>query len=163
MGKPDWDAMLPAQRPERPLAKRNFDIVDGTTLTLGDTTLSFALEPGHSPGSPAMFIPVTWRGESHKVMLLAGALQTPDREAFDALAHIMIDIAIPQNVHGLLNAHPGIYQDTLTDMNTIRNNPDGPNPLLYEREPASRYWSMIVECARARTVALEEAAGTRGR
>ena len=163
MGKPDWDATLPAQRPARPLANRDIDIVDGTTLTLGDTTLSFALEPGHSPGSLAMFIPVTWHGESHMVMLLAGALQTPDREAFDALAYIMNDIARPQNVEGLLNAHPGIYQDTLTDMETIRNHPDGPNPLLYGRERANRYWLMIVECARARTIALEDAAGTRGR
>jgi metallo-beta-lactamase class B len=161
MGKPDWDATLPAQKPERPLANRDFDIVEGTTMTLGDTTLSFALEPGHSPGSLAMFIPVTWHGESHTVMLLAGALQTPDREAFDALEHIMNDIARPQNVQGLLNTHPGIYQDTLAALETIRNNPDGPNPLLYERETANRYWSMVVDCARARTVALEEAAGTR--
>jgi metallo-beta-lactamase class B len=158
MGKPDWDATLPAQHPDRPLAERDIDIVEGTTLTLGDTTLSFALEPGHSPGSLAMFIPVTWHGESHVVMLLAGALQTPDREAYDALAHIMNDIAMPRNVQALLNSHPGIYQDTLTAMDTIRDNPDGPNPLLYEPERANRYWSMIVECARARTVALEEAA-----
>ena len=102
MGRPDWDATLPAQKPERPLAKRDIDIIDGTTLTLGDTTLSFALEPGHSPGSLAMFISVRWHGESHMVMLLAGALQTPDRAAFDALAHIMNDIAKPQNVGGPL-------------------------------------------------------------
>jgi metallo-beta-lactamase class B len=159
MGKPDWDATLPTQQPDRPLAKRNIDLVTGSTLTLGDTTLSFALEPGHSPGSLAMFIPVTWHGESHKVMLLAGAVQTPDREAYEALEHIMNDIAIPQNVQGILNAHPGLYQDTLADMETIRNNPDGPNPLLYEQERANRYWSLTTECARARTIALEEAAG----
>jgi metallo-beta-lactamase class B len=161
MGKPDWDATIPAQKPERPLANRDMDIVDGTTITVGDTTLSFALEPGHSPGSLAMFIPVTWHGEPHKVMLLAGALQAPSREDFNALAHIMNDIAKPQNVQGLLNTHPGLYQDTLTDMETIRNNPDGPNPLLYAPERANRYWSMIVDCARARTVALEGAAGGR--
>lgn len=159
MGKPDWDATLPAQRPERPLAQRGIDLVDGSTLTLGDTTLSFALEPGHSPGSLAMFIPVTWHGDPHTVMLLAGAIQTPDRASFNALAHIMNDIATPRNVQGILNTHPGLYQDTLADMQTIRDNPDGPNPLLYEQERANRYWSLTTECARARTIALEEAAG----
>ena len=159
MGKPDWDATLPAQKPERPLAERDFDIVDGATLTLGDTTLSFALSPGHSAGTLAMFIPVMWHGEATMIMLHAGALQTPDRAAFNALEHVMNDIAKPQNVRGLLNTHPGIFQDTLTDMDAIRNNPDGPNPLLYGQEQAQRYWSMIVECARARTIALEEAAG----
>ena len=159
MGKPDWDATLPAQRPERPLARRNINLVTGSTITLGDTTLSFALEPGHSPGSLAMFIPVTWHGEPHKVMLLAGAVQTPDREALEALEHIINDVARSQNVQGLLNTHPGICQDTLAAMETIRNNPDGPNPLLYEPERARRHWSLTIECARARTIALEEAAG----
>jgi len=161
MGKPDWDATLPAQKPEQPLAERDFDIVDGTTLTLGDTTLSFALSPGHSVGTLAIFVPVTWHGEATRVLLHGGALQAPDRAAFNALEHVMNDIAKPQNVRGLLNTHPGIYQDTLTDMETIRNNPDGPNPLLYGQQQAQRYWSMIVECARARTIALEEGAGTR--
>ncbi|MBH97765.1 MAG: hypothetical protein CMM56_04850 [Rhodospirillaceae bacterium] len=159
MGKPDWGATLPHQSPDRPLANRDIDILTGSTLTLGNTTLSFALEPGHSPGSLAMFIPVVWHGEPTMVMLLAGAIQTPDREAFDALEHIMNDIAKPRNIRGMLNTHPGIFQDTLTDMETIRNNPNGPNPLLYDQEQAQRYWSMIIECARARVTALEENAG----
>ncbi len=159
MGKPDWDLTLPAQRPERPLANRDFDIIDGSTVTLGDTTLHFAISPGHSAGTLAMFIPVTWHGEQTMVLLHGGAIQTPDRDAFDALEHVFNNMAKPMNVRGLLNTHPGIYQDTLTDMETIRNNPDGPNPLLYEQDQAQRYWSMIVDCARARTTALEEAAG----
>ena len=158
MGKPDWDATLPAQSSDRPLANRDMDIITGSTLTLGDTTLSFALEPGHSPGSLAMFVPVVWRGEPTMVMLLSGAIQTPDREAFDALEHIMNNIAKPRNVRGILNTHAGIFQDTLADMEVIRNNPDGSNPLLYGQDQAQRYWSMIVECAQARVIALEETA-----
>ena len=159
MGKPDWDATLPAQRPERPLANRDIDLVDGSTLMLGDTTLRFEISPGHSLGTLAIFIPVTWHGESATVMLHGGAVQTPTRSDFDALERIVNDIAKPDNVRGLLNTHPGIYQDTLTDMATIRNNPQGPNPLLYGEDQAQRYWSMIVECARARVIALEEAVG----
>ncbi len=159
MGKPDWDATLPAQRPERPLAKRDIDLVDGSTITLGDTTLRFEISPGHSLGTLAIFIPVTWHGEAATVMLHGGAVQTPSRADFAALERIVDEIAKPMPVRGLLNTHPGIYQDTLADMDAIRQNPDGPNPLLYSEEQAQRYWSMIVECARARVVALEQAAG----
>jgi hypothetical protein len=71
-----------------------------------------------------------WRGQSHVVWLHGGGLQHP--------------------------THPGIYQDTLADMDAIRWNPARPNPLLYGRERASRYWTMVVECARARVVALDD-------
>jgi len=41
MAKEDWDATLPAQKPERPLAQRDIDIKHGDKLTLGDETLTF--------------------------------------------------------------------------------------------------------------------------
>ena len=158
MGKPDWDATLPAQWPELPLANRDIDLVDGSTITLGDTTLRFEISPGHSLGTLAIFIPVTWHGEAATVMLHGGAVQTPTRADFEALERIVNEVAIPGNVRGLLNTHPGIYQDTIGAMDTIRSAPNGPNPLLYSVEQAKRFWPMVVECARARVVALEEAA-----
>jgi hypothetical protein len=42
---------------------------------------------------------------------------------------------------------------------TIRRNPNGPNPLLYGRDRAARYWPMTAECDRARVIALERARG----
>jgi metallo-beta-lactamase class B len=159
MSKADWDATLPAQRPERPLADRDIDIVHGQTLTLGDTTLTFAVLSGHSAGSLGMFIPVTWHGESHTVWLHGGGLQHPDRASVDRLESVIADYAVAMNAEAFLNTHPGIYQDTLTDMETIRANSGGSNPLLYGRERAARYWSMMAECTRARVIALEQASG----
>jgi len=74
---------------------------------------------------------------------------------------VINDYALKMNAEGILNAHSGIYQDTLTDMETIRKNPNGPNPLLYGKERAARYWKIMDECATARVIALEQAAGTR--
>lgn len=159
MGKGDWDATLPAQRPERPLANRDIDIVHGQTLTLGDTTLTFTILFGHSPGTLGILIPVTWHGEPHTVMLHGGGLQHPTRASFERLEDVIDTYALKIPVEGLLNSHPGIYQDTLADMETIRQHPDGPNPLLYGPEQVERYWTMIKECAEARVIALEEAAG----
>jgi hypothetical protein len=46
-------------------------------------------------------------------------------------------------------------------METIRKNPNGANPLLYGKDRAQRYWKIMNECATARVVALEQAAGTK--
>ena len=67
------------------------------------------------------------------------------------------------NAEGILNSHAGIYQDTLADLETIRKNPAGPNPLLYGKERATRYWKLMDECATARVIALEEAANGKTR
>jgi metallo-beta-lactamase class B len=161
LSKDDWDATLPAQRPERPLATRDMDIVHGQKLTLGDTTLTFTTLFGHSDGSLGIFIPVKWRGQQHVVWLHGGGLQHPTRDSFNRLQSVVKDYALKMNAEGLFNTHPGIYQDTLADMDAIRKNPNGANPLLYGRDRAARYWSMMLECAEARVIALEEAAKRR--
>jgi len=157
MAKEDWDATLPAQKPERPLAQRDMDIVHGQTLTLGDETLTFTILFGHTPGSLGIFIPVKWHGQSHVVLLHGGGLQHPNRESLTRLESVIKDYALKMNAEGILNAHPGIYQDTLADMDVIRKNPGGTNPLLYGRDRATRYWKIMDECATARVIALEQA------
>jgi len=157
MGKEDWDATLPAQKPERPLAMRDVDIKHGDTLTLGDTTLTFTNLFGHTPGTLGIFIPVKWHGEPHVVLLHGGGLQHPNRDSLNRFESVIKDYALKMGADGILNAHPGIYQDTLADMETIRKNPNGPNPLLYGKLRGERYWKMMDECATARVIALEQA------
>ena len=50
MGAPDWD-IVAGQRPDRPVMKRDMDVTDGQKLTLGDTTVTLVLTPGHTPGT----------------------------------------------------------------------------------------------------------------
>lgn len=161
MAKEDWDATLPAQKPERPLAQRDMDIMHGEKLTLGDETLTFTVLFGHTPGTLGIFIPVKWHGQSHVVVLHGGGLQHPNRESLKRFESVIKDYALKMNADGILNAHPGIYQDTLADMETIRKNPGGANPLLYGKERGARYWKIMDECASARVIALEQAAGTK--
>ena len=147
MAKEDWDATLPAQKPERPLAQRDMDIMHGEKLTLGDETLTFTILFGHTPGTLGIFIPVKWHGQSHVVLLHGGGLQHPNRESLKRFESVIKDYALKMNADGILNAHPGIYQDTLADMETIRKNPGGANPLLYGKERGARYWKIMDECA----------------
>ena len=157
MGKEDWDATLPAQKPERPLAQRDVDIKHGDKLTLGDETLTFTILYGHTPGTLGIFIPVKWHGQPHVVLLHGGGLQHPNRDSLTRFESVLRDYALKMNAEAILNAHPGIYQDTLADMEAIRKNPSGSNPLLYGKERATRYWKIMDECATARVIALEQA------
>jgi metallo-beta-lactamase class B len=161
MAKEDWDATLPAQKPERPLAQRDVDIKHGDTLTLGDETLTFTTLFGHTPGTLGIFIPVKWHGQSHVVLLHGGGLQHPNRESLNRFEMVINDYVLKMGAEGILNAHPGIYQDTLADMETIRKNPNGSNPLLYGKARAARYFKIMDECATARVIALEQAAAAR--
>ena len=156
MSKEDWDATLPAQKPERPLAMRDMDIVDGQKLTLGDETITFSVLFGHSAGSLGMWIPVKWHGQPHVVLLHGGGLQHPTQASLDRFKDAIAKYGVPMKADALMNSHPGIYQDTLAAMEQIRKNPNGSNPLLYSPDQASRYWKIMVECATARVMAMNE-------
>jgi len=158
MSKEDWDIVTPAQKPDHPLAIHDMDIKHGDTLKLGDETLTFTILFGHTPGTLGIFIPVKWHGESHVVLLHGGGLMHPNRASLERFEMVINDYVLPMKAEAILNAHPGIYQDTLADMETIRKNPNGPNPLLYGKPRAARYFKIMDECATARVIALEQAA-----
>jgi metallo-beta-lactamase class B len=108
MAKEDWDATLPAQKPERPLAQRDVDIKHGDKLTLGDETLTFTILYGHTPGTLGIFMPVKWHGQPHVVLLHGGGLQHPNRDSLTRFESVIRDYALKMNAEGILNAHPGI-------------------------------------------------------
>src|SRR4051812_40043986 len=64
MSAPDWDLM---ERSNVNFAKPKRDVVatDGQKLTLGDTTLTMYLTPGHTLGTISTLIPVKDRGMTH--------------------------------------------------------------------------------------------------
>jgi len=76
MSAADWDmvAQLPAATAQgvAPPA-RDMDITDGQTLTLGGTTLTFYITPGHTPGTVSMLVRVTDQGASHLLSFWGGS------------------------------------------------------------------------------------------
>jgi len=63
--------------PPTPLPKRDGDIVDGASITLGDLRVMPMAIPGHTPGSMAFVFPVTDNGQRHTAALFGGAWLTP--------------------------------------------------------------------------------------
>jgi len=154
MAAEDWaliERMSERQRRNRPLPRRDMDVKHGQKLTLGDTTVTMALTPGHTPGSIAIFFPVKDRGKQHTAMLLS--LTAPDRESLAALKRAVNDFAKPQKAVMRLSSHLSV--ENTKDLETIRKNPGGPNPYLYGEEQFDRYMDIMTECAEARVAARE--------
>jgi len=59
-GEPDWNHMLvwPQIGTPAPFPARDRGVVDGDSLTLGDTTVRFVATPGHTPGTISSLIPL---------------------------------------------------------------------------------------------------------
>jgi metallo-beta-lactamase class B len=78
MSAVDWDmvAKLPPTEPGAkfgPPPARDMDITDGQKLTLGNTTLTFYITPGHTPGTVSMLVPVTDHGQQHLLSFWGGS------------------------------------------------------------------------------------------
>ena len=56
-----------------PPPARDMDLTDGQKLTLGETTLTFYLTPGHTPGTISFLVPVTDHGKPHLLSFWGGA------------------------------------------------------------------------------------------
>lgn len=157
MGGPDWDTHLASTRADRPPMKRGLDASDGQTITVGDTTVTLMLTPGHTPGTIAMLVPVTHNGEAHTVLIMSGS-QMRDRPALDAFVHVFDDFAKAQDAETMLGGHPGILMNSLEQMEALgAQYPSGAHPLLFGPEKFGRYMDIMAECGRSRLVALEDA------
>jgi len=75
MSAADWDMVAQgAKEPNFPAAPaRDLDITDGQKLTLGDTTITFYMTPGHTPGTVSMLVPVTDHGQKHLLSFWGGS------------------------------------------------------------------------------------------
>lgn len=154
MGGPDWDMVAKNERPDRPQPKRDMVVTDGQKLTLGDTTVTIALTPGHTPGTLAVIVPVKHRGQTHTALIMSGT-QMPTLQSLATFEHVFNDFARPQKAETMLGGHPDILVNKLTTMETLsKQYPTGAHPLLMGAERFGRYMSIMLECGRARLAAL---------
>jgi metallo-beta-lactamase class B len=155
MSGEDWDFIVSQpQRPGTPLPTRDMVVTDGQKLTLGDTTITMMITPGHTPGSLAILIPVKEKGKPVIAFMPSGGF-APERQSFAALDHA-IEAAKKAKAVALLSGHPGIYGDTLSMMEKRRKDPNGPNPFLYGTDRFARYLDIAEECSKARTITTEQ-------
>lgn len=147
----DWDFMFrtPGGR-ARP--RRDQSLTDGQKVTIGDTTITTYLTPGHTPGTMSLLIPVKDNGRSHMAAEWGGAgfNFTPTPQAFRtyaASAKRMGDIAAAAGADVLLAPHPA--QDggnrKLPAMAT-RKAGDA-NPYVVGTQAVKNYFTVMQNCA----------------
>jgi metallo-beta-lactamase class B len=79
MSPADWDVLDKRTNGAKP--KRDMEAVDGQKLTLGDTTVTLYITPGHTPGTISTVFPVKDQGTSHLAALWGGVGLNADKDS----------------------------------------------------------------------------------
>jgi metallo-beta-lactamase class B len=159
MSAQDWDLIerpnpnQSAAQAARPRPKRDIVIKDGDKVTLGDTSITLYVTPGHTVGSLAYLIPLRYQGKPITALMLSGANITPDRASLTAF-HRALDMAKAAGAQALFNGHPGLFGNELGWMDALRKNPNGPNEFVYTKDQFAKFIDIMKECAASRVVAM---------
>jgi metallo-beta-lactamase class B len=157
MAAADWD-LLEQQNPPW-LPKRDMIVTDGQTLTLGDTTITMYLTPGHTDGTVSTFIPVRDGAARHVAFLWGGTLFNfgPDRARFEAYANAAARMRTTVAMRGadvLLSNHTG-YDGTRTKLPALQSRRAGQrHPFVVGTGSLDAFLNVANECAQAALATL---------
>jgi metallo-beta-lactamase class B len=164
MAAADWDFL--ASDPGRySKAKKDIVATDGYKLTLGDTTLTLYLTPGHTPGTISTIIPLRDGAGRHTALLWGGTgfnwrsgspryiqPNTPPKFWYDNYAKSaakMRGVAKQAGADVVLSNHPQ-YDQSTTKLALMPKRPAGQaHPYVIGREGVDRFLTVAEECALA--------------
>ncbi len=157
----DWTLMEapprgggPGAPPPAAPPKRDGELRDGESVTLGNVSVRAVAVPGHTPGSMGFIIPVTDRGERHVAALFGGSWLTPgllNDEAMNtyiaSVAHFR-QVTVDAGADAWLQNHPLMvpFQDWLTRLSS-RGRSDA-NPFVVGRAEYQKFLDVIDGCSR---------------
>jgi metallo-beta-lactamase class B len=152
MSAADYD-LLDQQNPSwKP--KRDMVATDGMKLTLGDTTMTLYLTPGHTEGTISTIFPVRDGNQRHVVATWGGTLFNfgPNRarlQSYAAQADRFRKIAADAGADVLLSNHT-VYDGSKTKLPAVAaRKPGERHPYVIGREGVQRYLTTVGECAKA--------------
>jgi metallo-beta-lactamase class B len=157
----DWALMETPPRGRGPGAptpaappKRDGELRDGETVTLGNISVRAVAVPGHTPGSMGFVIPVLDRGERHVAALFGGSWLTPGllndaamQTYIASVAHFR-QAAVDAGVDAWLQNHPLMvpFQDWLTRLSSRGRN--DMNPFVVGRGDYQKFLDVMEGCSR---------------
>jgi metallo-beta-lactamase class B len=151
MSPADWDVLDKRTNGAKP--KRDVEATDGEKLTLGDTTLTLYITPGHTPGTISVVFPVKDNGTPHLAALWGGVGLNTDKEA------VQLYIKSNQRFSGIVKqAGADIILANHTDWDRSKINlpmlahrtPGAPNPYIVGNAKVLNFLKVAEECATAR-------------
>ena len=164
MSAADWDLVARSTAAWRK-PRRDMVATDGQRLTLGDTTLTLYLTPGHTPGTISTLIPVKDQGRPHLAAEWGGTgfnfTITPDKprkfwlERSSASADHFRDAATKAGADVLIANHPGQDGSKMKLAALAARKPGDPHPYVIGTDSVRRYVTMVGECAKAGLLRLQ--------
>jgi metallo-beta-lactamase class B len=164
MSAADWDLL---EGSEAEFAKPTRDVVisDGQQLTVGDTTVTLYVTPGHTLGTVSSIFPVKdgsnthmaayWGGTAFNWVRGPAAYVTPERPEkfwFDSYANSaqrFRGLAERAGADVILSNH-GKYDDTPRKLDAVdRRAPGASHPYVVGKESVGRFFTVAEHCALA--------------
>ncbi len=154
MSAADWDVL---DRANGTKPKRDMVATDGQKLTVGDTTLTLYVTPGHTPGTISTVFPVKDNGRTHTVALWGGAGLNADRDSLEkyvASAKRFTEIARQAGADVILSNHTDWDRSKVNFPILAKRAPGSPSPFVTSNESVRRYLKVAEECATSRLMRL---------
>jgi metallo-beta-lactamase class B len=157
---PDWTLMEtpprgrgPGTPPPAAPPKRDGELRDGESVTLGNVSVRAFAVPGHTPGSMGFIFPVIDRGERHVAALYGGSWLTPGLLNDEAMNTYIASVAhfrqatVDAGVDAWLQNHPLMvpFQDWLTRLSSRGRN--DANPFVVGRAEYQKFLDVIDGCS----------------
>ena len=150
MSAADWDVL---DRAAGTKPTREMVATDGQKLTLGDTTITLYVTPGHTPGTLSVLIPVRDNGRPHLAALWGGTGLNADRESLDAYvrsAQRFDDIVRQAGADIILSNHTDWDGSKVYLPQLVTRAPGTPHPYVVENAGVRRYLEVAEQCAISR-------------
>ncbi len=151
----DWDIVAKeaaAGALRVPPPNRDVAINDGDKLTLGGTTISFHLTPGHTPGAVSAIIPVTDQGRPHVISFIGGTGLNHVKEPSKGGGKIMRDsldkfakVSLASGADVVLASHP-FLDDAWEKAKLVNEGKAGKtSPWVVGKDAMLRYYTATIE------------------
>ncbi len=163
----DWNLLeRSARNPNaQPVPRRDIVATDGMKLTLGDTTLTLYITPGHTLGTLSTLVPVKDNGQTHLAAAWGGTAFnwvagpanyiTPERpasfwfETYIKSAQRFRDLAASAGADIIIANHTN-FDGTKTKVPALAKRKAGEkNPYVIGKEGVLQYMTVVEECAKA--------------
>ena len=154
----DWTMAETKLEFESPLwdapPKRDIAVNDGDKVTLGDTSVTMHITPGHTLGAISPTFEVTSGGRKHRVMLWGGTAfnfgkDIPRLNGYIESTRKMAKIVAEQGVDVMISNHSG-YDGSLEKLAAYKKqNYAEPNPFVMGTPAVLRALNVMGECAQA--------------
>ena len=151
MSPADWGVLDKRTNGTKP--KRDVEATDGQKLTLGDTTLTLYITPGHTPGTISVVFPVKDNGTPHLAALWGGVGLNTDREAVQTYIRSVQRFSgiVKQTGADIILANHTDWDRSKVNLPMLaKRTPGSPNPYIVGNAKALNFLKVAEECATAR-------------